>query len=64
MAHRVDKDEFLYDLDNLIQMMETLKILDGYENTSARPKKAKAKRTSSEAAGEFTAKLTSNTPPE
>ena len=64
MAHGVDKDEFLYDLDNLTQMMETSKILDGYETTGARPKKAKAKRTSSQAAGESKAKPSSDTPPE
>ena len=64
MAHVIDKDEFLYDLDNLTQMMETSKILDGYEKTGARPKKSKAKRTSSKSAGESTAKFTSDTPPE
>ena len=64
MAHGVDKDEFLYDLDNLTQMMETSKILDSYETTGARPKKAKAKRTSSKATGESKAKPSSDTPPE
>ena len=62
MAHGVDKDEFLYDLDNLTQMMETSKILDGYVKTGARSKKPKAKRTSSKSAGESTAKPTSDTP--
>ena len=64
MAHGVDKDEFLYDLDNLTQMMETSKISDGYQKSCARPKKSKAKRTSSKSAGESMAKPTSDTPPE
>ena len=64
MAHGADKDEFLYDLDNLTQMMETSKILDSYETTGACPKKAKAKRTSSKATGESKAKPSSDTPPE
>ena len=64
MAHGVDKDEFLHDLDNLTQMMETSKILDGYQKSCARHKKSKAKRTSSKSAGESMAKPTSDTPPE
>ena len=45
-------------------MMETSKILDGYVNTGARPKKSKAKETSSKSEGESTAKPTSDVPPE
>ena len=63
MAHGVDKDKFLYDLDNLTQMMETSKILDGYEKNGACIKKPKAKRTSSKSAGESTVKPTSDAPP-
>ena len=63
MAYGIDKDEFLYDLDNLTHD-GNIKNPGWLRKNRCSPKKSKAKRTSSKSAGESTAKFTSDTPPE
>ena len=63
MAHRSDKDDYIFDMENLTQLMESSKLYtDDYAKGGARPKKSR-KRTSAKSAEDPTAATQPNASP-
>ena len=62
MASHLDKDDYIYDVDNLTELMASMGT-ELPESTGARPKKAKSKKTSTRSAGKSEARNSKKDPP-
>ena len=62
MASHLDKDDYIYDVDNLTELMASMGT-ELPESTGARPKKAKSKKTSLRSAGKSEARNSKKDPP-
>lgn len=62
MASHLDKDGYIYDVDNLTELMASMGT-ELPESTGALPKRAKSKKTSTKSAGKSEARNSKKDPP-